>query len=92
MVAEDYRRLLNPNCDRIDHGTNCDKTSFMWNRISADSMFHDDMEACAYVGFAYFNGKGVKRSSRNAWPYLKKAAKLGHHFSQMICTANGKAY
>jgi hypothetical protein len=92
LVAEDYRRLLNHHCDRIDHGTNCDKTSFMWNRISADSEFHDDVNACAYIGFAYFNGKGVKRSSRNAWPYLKKAAKLGHHFSQMICTSNGKAY
>eukprot|EP00942_MAST-04A_sp_MAST-4A-sp1_P000674 g674.t1 len=92
LVAEDYRRLLNPSTDRIDHGTNCDKTSFMWNRISADSEFHDDVKACAYVGFAYFNGKGVKRSSRNAWPYLKKAAKLGHYSALMICTSNGKEY
>ena len=93
LLAEDYRNLLNIQGYRISHDLNCDKTSFMWNRISADSTFHDDMEACAYVGFAYFNGKkGVKRSSRNAWPYLIKAAKLGHFPSRNVCFSNGKAF
>eukprot|EP00944_MAST-04C_sp_MAST-4C-sp1_P014109 g14109.t1 len=89
LLAKDYRNELN-SWQQIDHNVHCNKTSFMWNRISADSEFHDDMEACAYVGFAYFNGKGVKRSSRNAWPYLIKAANLGHRPSAGICFANGK--
>eukprot|EP00944_MAST-04C_sp_MAST-4C-sp1_P010592 g10592.t1 len=80
LLAKSYRgKVRFFRCD-----SNIDDKAFMWNRISADSEFHDDMEACVHVGFAYYYGKGVEQSSRNSIHYFRKAAKLGHATARML--------